>query len=74
MSMTAIDEVNTRTDPIERLRSTMCATRISFEWFGTRKSLTRDQKTQAAESFGAEGTFLSAGKNCWIPDTPVSGP
>ena len=40
----------------------MCATRISFEWFGTRKSLTRDQKTQAAESFGAEGTFLSAGK------------
>ena len=60
--MTAIDEVNTRTDPIVRLRSTMCATRISFEWFGTRKSLTRDQKTQAAESFGAEGTFLSAGK------------
>tara|TARA_R110000850_G_scaffold262564_1_gene391218 strand:+ start:2958 stop:3899 length:942 start_codon:yes stop_codon:yes gene_type:complete len=62
MTMTAIDEVNTRTDPIVRLRSTMCATRISFEWFGTRKSLTRDQKTQAAESFGAEGTFLSAGK------------
>ncbi len=62
MTMTAIDEVNTRTDSIDRLRSTMCATRISFEWFGTRKSLTRDQKTQAAESFGAEGTFLSAGK------------
>ena len=62
MTMTAIDEVNTHTAPIDRLRSTMCATRISFEWFGTRKSLTRDQKTQAAESFGAEGTFLSAGK------------
>ncbi|MFH1304637.1 MAG: hypothetical protein ABIK07_26590 [Planctomycetota bacterium] len=62
MTMTAIEEVNTRTDPIKRLRSTMCATRISFEWFGTRKSLTRDQKTQAAESFGAEGKFLSAGK------------
>jgi len=62
MTMTAVEEVNTRTDPIDRLRSTMCATRISFEWFGTRKSLTRDQKTQAAESFGAEGTFLSAGK------------
>ena len=62
MTMTAIEDVNTRTDPIDRLRSTMCATRISFEWFGTRKSLTRDQKTQAAESFGAEGTFLSAGK------------
>ena len=62
MTMTAVEDVNTRTDPIDRLRSTMCATRISFEWFGTRKSLTRDQKTQAAESFGAEGTFLSAGK------------
>jgi len=62
MTMTAIEEVNTRIDPIKRLRSTMCATRISFEWFGTRKSLTRDQKTQAAESFGAEGAFLSAGK------------
>ncbi|MCH9655806.1 MAG: hypothetical protein K0U89_18310 [Planctomycetes bacterium] len=60
--MTTVEEVNTRIDPINRLRSTMCATRISFEWFGTRKSLTRDQKTQAAESFGAEGTFLSAGK------------
>ena len=60
--MTTVEEVNTRIDPINRLRSTMCATRISFEWFGTRKSLTRDQKTQAAESFGAEGAFLSAGK------------
>ncbi len=62
MTMTTIEDVKTCTDPIDRLRSTMCATRISFEWFGTRKSLTRDQKTQAAESFGAEGTFLSAGK------------
>jgi len=60
--MTTVEEVDTHNDPINRLRSTMCATRISFEWFGTRKSLTRDQKTQAAESFGAEGTFLSAGK------------
>jgi hypothetical protein len=48
--------------PTERLRSGMSATRVSFIWFGTRKSLTPQQKTLAAESFGAEGEFLSAGK------------
>ena len=62
MTMATIEEVETRHDSIDRLRATMCATRVSFEWFGTRKSLTRDQKAQAAESFGAEGAFLSAGK------------
>ena len=46
----------------ERLRTTMAAVRLSFTWFGTRKTLTPEQKAQAAESFGAEGQFLSAGK------------
>jgi hypothetical protein len=45
-----------------RLRTTMAAVRLSFVWFGVRKSLSAEQKAQAAESFGAEGTFLSAGK------------
>jgi hypothetical protein len=40
----------------------MAAVRVSINWFGTRKTLTAEQKSQAAESFGAEGTFLSAGK------------
>jgi hypothetical protein len=40
----------------------MAAVREAFTWFGTRKTLTPEQKEQAAESFGAEGTFLSAGK------------
>jgi hypothetical protein len=40
----------------------MCATRISFVWFGARKTLSAAQRDQAAESFGAEGEFLSAGK------------
>ena len=31
-------------------------------WLGTRKTLTADQKAQAADTFGAEGDFLSAGK------------
>jgi hypothetical protein len=40
----------------------MAAMRLSFTWFGVRKTLTNQQKAQAAESFGAEGEFLSAGK------------
>lgn len=45
-----------------RLRSTMAAARLSFTWLGVRKSLNSQQKNQAADSFGAEGKFLSAGK------------
>ncbi len=46
----------------KRLRTTMAAARLSFTWLGVRKSLTALQKNQAADSFGAEGKFLSAGK------------
>src|SRR5215471_14760529 len=45
-----------------RLRSTMAAVRVSLSWLGVRKTLTPEQKAQAAESFGAQGAFLSAGK------------
>lgn len=45
-----------------RLRTTMAAVRVSFVWFGVKKSLTPQQKAQAAESFDAEGQFLSATK------------
>ncbi len=40
----------------------MAAVRLSFIWFGTRKTLTPAQKSEAADAFGAEGEFLSAGK------------
>lgn len=40
----------------------MAAARLSFTWLGVRKSLTAAQKNQAADTFGAEGKFLSAGK------------
>ena len=40
----------------------MAALRVGFLWFGIRKTLTPEQRSQAAESFGAEGQFLSAGK------------
>lgn len=46
----------------ERLRATMAATKISFEWYGVRKTLSTAQKEQAADSFSAEAKFLSAAK------------
>ncbi len=55
------DSVATAT-AARRLRTTMAAVRLSFVWLGVRKSLTVEQRSQAAESFGAEGAFLSAGK------------
>ena len=45
-----------------KLRGAMAPVRVAFTWFGTRKSLSAEQKAQAAESFGAEGQFLTAGK------------
>lgn len=53
---------NQSIDAAERLRASTAAVRVSFTWFGTRKSLSSDQKAQAAESFGAQGKFLTAGK------------
>jgi hypothetical protein len=45
-----------------RLRSAMAAVRVSLAWLGVRKTLTPQQKAQAADTFGAEGPFLTAGK------------
>ena len=45
-----------------RLRATMAAVRVAFTWLGVRKSLSPQQKAEAAESFGAAGDYLSAGK------------
>ncbi len=54
--------VHPSTSPSQRLRSTMAAVRVSLSWLGVRKTLTSEQKSQAADTFGAEGAFLSAGK------------
>ena len=64
MSSAVLDQATQRqsTAPAQRLRTTMAAVRVSIQWFGTRKTLTREQKSEAADTFGAEGAFLSAGK------------
>src|SRR4051794_31667765 len=62
MTMTLLDQPATGTPASERLRLTTAAVRVAFTWLGVRKTLTPEQKSQAAESFGAEGDFLSARK------------
>ncbi len=61
-TLLANSQAQVPTPPAQRLRITVAAMRLSFTWFGTRKTLNAEQKTQAAESFGAEGSYLSAGK------------
>src|SRR3954468_12038979 len=48
--------------PAQGLRANMAAVRVSFTWLGTRKSLTPEQRAEAAQPFDAEGRYLSAGK------------
>ena len=60
-----VTDTESRTAPISparTLQATMAAVRLSFTWLGVRKTLTPDQKAQAAEAFGAEGQYLSAAK------------
>jgi hypothetical protein len=59
---TMIEDTPETTQAAGRLRATMAAVRVAFTWLGVRKTLSPEQKSQAAESFGAEREFLSAGK------------
>jgi hypothetical protein len=54
--------LETEKTPADRLRTTMGACRVAFTWWGTRRTLTAEQKAAAAEAFDAEGAFLSAAK------------
>lgn len=49
------------TSPAERLRTTMAAVRVSVSWLDTKKSLTAEQKAEAAAPFGTDARFFSAG-------------
>ena len=47
---------------VNQIRSDFTACRVRFRWFGTTKTLSTAQKSQAAESFGAQGKAISAAK------------
>lgn len=54
---------NTVSDtPAGRLRRECAAVRVSFTWLGVRRTLSREQRSQAAERFGAQEQYLSAAK------------
>ncbi len=61
---TVLDETvsHQATAPAQRLSTTMAAVRVSVIWLGVRKTLTPEQKAEAAEPFGTDARFLSAGK------------
>lgn len=59
---TSVENVSISQHAANRLRATMAAVRVCFTWFGVRRTLSRQQKDEAAVAFGAEGNFLSAGK------------
>ena len=58
----AVQESTNETSSVNRVRNNFVACRVKFKWFGTSKSLTSDQKSRAAESFGADGAAISAAK------------
>jgi hypothetical protein len=60
--MSVVNESAPSAQATARLRANMLATRVCITWLGVRKSLNANQKHQAADSFNAEGKFLSAGK------------
>ena len=70
---TLVDEPLSRRqlDPAQKLRATMAAVRVSMKWLGVRKTLTPEQKAEAAEPFGAEAGFMSAGKKLLDTNHPT---
>ena len=56
------EPADTTSQAADRLRATMAAVRVMFTWLGVRKTLSPEQKSQAADTFGAERAYLSAGK------------
>ena len=64
MSSSLLDDAvdNQSNAAARRLRTSMAAVRVSMSWLGTRKTLTAENSAEAAEPFGTDARFLSAGK------------
>lgn len=55
-------ETTNASNAAQRLRAVMAAVRVAFVWLGCRKTLTPDQKSEAADTFGAAHEYMSAAK------------
>ena len=74
MAAALLDEpivINRDVNPAASLRDNMAAVRVSFIWLGTRKSLTAEQRAEAAQPFDAEGQSLSAAKKILDTGNPA---
>ena len=71
MSTTTNRDATAARGPAQRLRAGFSAVRLSFNWLGVRKTLSSEQRAQAADTFGAEEAFLSAGKKILETRHPV---
>ena len=75
--MSTVLESNSDTQHIQtqlaarRMRATMAAIKVVFTWLGTTKTLSTDQKTVAADVFGADGGSISASKRLLDPKHPA---
>ena len=58
----AIDAPEGQSQASERLRGKFSAMKLSFRWFGVRRTLSDEQRRAAALAFGAEDSYLSAAK------------
>ncbi len=56
------ESIQNGTNSVEVLRNRFTALRLSFTWFGVRRSLSPDQCEEAAAQFGAERAYVSASK------------
>ena len=61
-TISPVPQADPQQQAAQRLRSLSGAVRQSLVWLGVRKSLSADQTAQAADTFGAERQYLSAGK------------
>lgn len=59
---TTVSSQQSSSESAEILRTRFTALRLSFTWFGVRRSLSPDQCEQAAAQFGAERAYVSASK------------
>lgn len=60
-SETATDSIISN-NAVSRIRNEFVACRVKFKWFGTSRALSSDQRTKAAEIFGANESAISAAK------------
>ena len=57
-----VSDSDSLSNSVNQVRGDFAACRVKFRWFGTTKTLSTAQKSQAAESFGAQGKAISAAK------------